>query len=218
MAVQQRRRPSVGYGVDNALQSLSPLPIVSRRNPTANDTAEIGTVWINEATDAYFVLTSVAAGAANWQAQATGSGVFASVQVTGGAGTVLTVDAGGDTDLGGNLSVAGDTTLSGDLDVTGNVTVTGDFDITDTSSISLTSTNNAAQAIYLHANGGASETIEIRSDQGTGLNSVYLLSDVGGVLVEAAGSTNNKAINLLADAGGVQFDAVLTSAWNVAGS
>ena len=61
-----------------------------------------------------------------------------------------------------------------------------DIDITATgSSINLTSTENAASSIYLHANGGTSETIKIYSDQGTGDDSIYLLSDVGGISIES---------------------------------
>ena len=110
-----RNNINVAYGLSNALQDLSPQPIISDRNPTANDNAELGTLWVNKSTDAYYIATSTAAGGTNWQAQATGAGTFAAVTVTGGAGTVLTVDPAGDTDLGGDLAVAGNTVMTGDL-------------------------------------------------------------------------------------------------------
>jgi len=60
-----------------------------------------------------------------------------------------------------------------------------DIDITATgSSINLTSTENDLLAIYLHANGGTSEAIKIRSNQGTSASSIYLLSDVGGITID----------------------------------
>jgi hypothetical protein len=68
----------------------------------------------------------------------------------------------------------------------------------------LVSTNNAVGAITIHANGGTSETILIRSDQGTaateGAASVQLLSDVGGINIKS-GLNNANAILLTADGG-----------------
>jgi hypothetical protein len=61
------RRNTV-YGVRNALQRMNPLPIIGRRNPVAGDTGfSIGQPWINQLTNAYYVLTSIASGAANWE-------------------------------------------------------------------------------------------------------------------------------------------------------
>ena len=51
-------------------------------------------------------------------------------------------------------------TLSGVLDVNGSA----DFDVT---TAAITATSTSANGIYLHANGGTSETIKIHSDQGT---------------------------------------------------
>lgn len=217
MGVQRKFR-NTAYGHKNPLQYLTPPPIIAVQDPTGSDQAELGTMWVNSATNAYFVLTSNSAGTNIWTAQSAGSTTVASLEVTGGSGDVLVVDAGGDTRLGGDLTVSGNTDMTGSLTVTGNFVANGDFDITDAASISLTSTNNAPQAIYLHANGGTSETVEIRSDQGTGAQSVYLLSDVGGVTVEAAGSTSNTAVHLVADSGGFQLDSALTSQINVTGA
>lgn len=52
--------------------------------------------------------------------------------------------------------------------------------------ITVASDGDLAEAIYLHANGGTSESIVIRSDQGTGEGSIQLLSDAGGVDIDAA--------------------------------
>lgn len=194
------------YGIDNALQSLAPQPIIAQRAPTASDIAEVGTLWVDQPNDAWYVLTSVVANAANWEGQSAGTGTFTAVTVNPGD---LTVTAGNAT-IGGTLGVTGATTLA-DVNIVGNLTMTGDFDITDTASISLTSTNNAAQAIYLHANGGVSETIDIHSDQGTGVDSVNIRSDVGGITI-AGGLATADAINLTAASGGIDMDsALLTS-------
>ena len=203
------------YGFDNALQNVSQPTIISQRVPTAADFAEKGTMWVNELTNAYYVLTSIAAGAAVWTPQITGAGTFAAVAVTGAVGTTLTVTA--DSALTGDLSVGGDTTMTGKLTVTGDFVANGDFDISGASAYSFTSTANAAKSLYLHANGGVLETIDLTSTQGTGVNAITLLATAGGIQANA-NLASNDAINLIAGAGGVKIDAVLMSAINVIGA
>ena len=74
--------------------------------------------------------------------------------------------------------------------------------------IILTAGEDAADAIYLHANAGTSEKIRIHSDQGTGVDSVELASDVGGITL-SSGLASADAINLSASAGGVDVDGAL---------
>lgn len=218
MAVNRNIRSNVAYGLDNALQTLAPEPIVSVRNPTASDVAAISTLWVNSTTNAYFVLTSVSAGVSNWQAQAGGSGAFASVDVTGGAGTVLTVDAGGDTDLGGDLAVAGNTSLTGDLTVTGDFVANGDFDITSANAFSFISTANVSPAVLLQTNGGTTETMQLTVSQGTAADSLDLTSVSGGILIETTNSVSGSSIALNANSGGYQLSGVVTSSINVTGA
>ena len=88
-------------------------------------------------------------------------------------------------------------TLSGVLDVNGSA----DFDVT---TAAITATSTSANGIYLHANGGTSETIKIHSDQGTsvteGAASVSMLSDAGGVELRSTANLAN-AINITIDGG-----------------
>jgi len=53
-------------------------------------------------------------------------------------------------------------------------------------SYTATSSADAAQAIYLHSNGGVSETIEVVNTQGTDAAAIALTSTAGGVTVTAA--------------------------------
>ena len=99
----------------------------------------------------------------------------------------------------------GDVHIDEVLDLDGSVDAdVTDFDLASSGDIDLVSTNNAVGAITIHANGGTSETILIRSDQGTaateGAASVQLLSDVGGVNIKS-GLNNANAILLTADGG-----------------
>ena len=63
--------------------------------------------------------------------------------------------------------------------------------ISSESALELKSTANASPAVLIHANAGTDETVKIHSNQGTGTDSIILLSDVGGIDVDAA-----KAISL----------------------
>jgi len=118
------------------------------------------------------------------------------INILGGT-NIGTVGAGQDMtiNLDASPSVAGSLTAGVDLNMTsGDMTITADTD--------------GAQTIYLHADGGTSETIDIHSDQGTGVASINVHSDVGGVTI-ASGLASADAININASdaAGGIDIDA-----------
>lgn len=71
---------------------------------------------------------------------------------------------------------------------------------------------DAAQNIYLHSNGGTSDTLELHADTGTGLDSIYINSDVGGILLEASGLADAAAIKFNSVAGGITANAALAIA------
>lgn len=80
----------IGYSV---------APIISKRDPTTSDIGyPIGQVWVNKIDDTYWVLTSVAAGAANWEDLSSNG--------SGSVGT-LTGDTGTATPNAGNIQIAG---------------------------------------------------------------------------------------------------------------
>jgi filamentous hemagglutinin len=145
-----------------------------------------------------------------------------SVNIIGGEAAVLNAvridasaaDGGIDIDSGTN-GITIDTTGAFSIDgaAASNVTTTGaGIDLTLSSvlgSVLVSSTEDAALAIRLHANGGTSESIQLHSDLGTGVGSINLLSDVGGITLTATGLASADAINLEATAGGVDVDAAL---------
>lgn len=124
--------------------------------------------------------------------------------------------AGGGIDIDsstGGFDVLTTGAISLDASLASNLTVTGasaDLNLGSVGgSVLVSATEDAALAIRLHANGGTSETIQIHSDQGTGVASVGLLSDVGGITLTATGLASADAINLEATAGGIDADAAL---------
>lgn len=174
------------YGLNNPSQGLSPSLIFAQRDPESTDRASLGTMWINTDANAYFVLTS----SNNWTAQATGSTSVATLDITGGSGTVLNVYPSGNTSLGGDLAVTGNTTLSGTLIAEDTVTINASLEVDTSSIISLSSTSNTDPAISITADGGPSEAINIISNQGTGsagsgFPAVILGSVAGGISISA---------------------------------
>jgi hypothetical protein len=139
-----------------------------------------------------------------------------SAQAAATAVRVNASNAAGGIDVdAGTGGIAIDTTgaLSLDSAATSNFTVTGagaDLNLLSAGgSVLVESTEDAALAIRLHANGGTSETIQIHADQGTGVASVGLLSDVGGITIRSTGLASADAINLEAAAGGIDMDGAL---------
>lgn len=121
MAVNTMRK-RVDYGLTNALQTISPQPIVAQRNPTTTDYAEVGTIWVNKTNNTYYILTSITASVANWETSGGGAGDFTSLVVNPGN---ITATAGNIIATAGSIS-AGTTVTAGTgiTATTGNITAT----------------------------------------------------------------------------------------------
>lgn len=131
MALDNIRNNRV-YGMDEALSVMAPRPIVSRRNPTTNDKAPIGQMWVNRTTGIVWVLAQIVANSYNWYQAASVAVNLAvagalTVGTTATIGTGLTVTAGGLT-----VTAGGATVTAGGLTVTaGGIEVTaGDCNLT----------------------------------------------------------------------------------------
>jgi len=101
------------------------------------------------------------------------------------------------------------TSSAGGIDILATGAAAEDIDIVNTGgSVNVTATENAAEAIYIRTNGGTSETLRLHADQGTGVASINIGSDVGGVTV-TSGLASADAINITASnaGGGIDIDA-----------
>lgn len=131
--------------------------------------------------------------------------------VTGAADLTLSTSAGS-LNLTAGQDAADSIVISssaGGIDILATGEAGQDIDIVNTGgSVNITATEDVAQAIYIRANAGTSETIQIHSDQGTGVASVNVVSDVGGITL-TSGLASADAINLNASAGGVDIDGAL---------
>lgn len=209
MALNVVNSVEFGYGIGDALIQLAPRPILAKRAPTIYDVGVIGTVWIDEAGNASYTLTSITSGQAQWTASASsGIGTFTSVTVNPGnlamQGGNITSTTGSVTLNTGDLTLtAGNATIGGDLSVAGTFTFTGDLNLNSPNLVDIVSTLNGAPSILLEANGGANEQVKLSSLQGTSLTSIELISATGGIYAEATGLVNDAAIYLNAAAGGM---------------
>ncbi len=196
------------YAIDGSDLEVMPKAMSLSRDPNSGDTGPLGVTAINQSDNSVWVLASKSGGTNVWTTSpASGVGAFTDVTINPGD---LTVTAG-DSILGGALTVAGLSTFNGNVTIGAGstLTVNGDLDLSSAALIDLTSTLDADPSIYLHANGGTSEVIRLRADQGTAVNSIDLVSDVGGITFTATGLASADAINLSAAAGGIDVDAAL---------
>ena len=119
------------------------------------------------------------------------------VAIGNGAAGAVTVDSGAGISLDGATA--------------SNFTVTGATqDLTLSSvggSVLVLATEDIAQNIYLHSDGGVSDTLHLHSDQGTGVTSVNIASDDGGITLNAGlASVNAIVITASNAAGGLDID------------
>ena len=206
MAVNNVQRSA--YGFRQGLENIFPAPIIANRAPATTDKAPLGRVWIYPAVNGAWVITSTLANVSTWVDISAGGCVFNNLAVatfiTAGttitAGTGITATTGNISATAGAVnagtSVGAATTVTAGTGITattGNIvatagavnsgtTMTAGTGFTVTSgTTNINSNTNAANAIYLNANGGANETIQLTATQGTGIGAISLLSTAGGI-------------------------------------
>jgi hypothetical protein len=146
MAVQNLRYKTA-YGLSDPLLNVFPSPIISKRSPTQNDGAQIGQVWVNEATNQVYTLSSVAANVYNWAVSSTGGGGLTTANTDAGAAATLanaiTFAGGTNINTAGaghtvTINVANNPTFSGLVTAQAGVTVSGGNLVVSTGTITAT--------------------------------------------------------------------------------
>jgi len=104
-----------------------------------------------------------------------------------GDGTDIAIDSTGNINITSTVSEAAAILLNasgtnGGIDINSG---TLGFDLDTTGDIHLRTTKNGTNAIYLETDGGTSESIKIHTDQGTSASSIFIVSDDGGIDVNA---------------------------------
>lgn len=193
MAVKLKRSLKRAYGLDNALQELSPVPIIATRAPTSRDTGPLGTSWINKSTNIPYTLTSVTANSANWSTSpSAGSTTLADLTVT------TTADIGTDFTVGGTSGFTGAATFV-------DISISGTFAYGGSGAIDWTTAADQTDAIKLEATAGGIDILASGASAGEDIDIIATGSSVNISATEA----HADAIKLSASAGGVNVDGAL---------
>lgn len=212
-----------GQGPNN--QSFDAPTIVAQRDPGNGDMYDVGQKWINTASNEIFFLTSFANGLPVWTGSVSGgAGIFTDLTVNPGP-TAITGEFRvlGDVDEAAviRLQANGGTsetiviesvqgTGSDSIQINsqaGGIQVTtdgaaGDIAITaNLGSVIIGSGEDIPGAVELLVDGGANSTLILTNASGTGVDSVQLNSDLGGVEVLTAAA--GKDITIASSAGSI---------------
>lgn len=218
---------TAGTGIVSTTGTLT-LSAIATAGVMINDAS--GVLSTTTGTDGQ-ILIDATAGAPAWAAITAGAGINVAnaantitITATGATAVQYTADDAntvvpdgvgnvnilGGTNVGSTAAIANTVTINVDDAPTFAGLVTAQAGFTQSAgTTTITSDTDAAQAIYLHVSGGTNETIQLHADQGTAVNSVYLLSDDGGITLESTALASSDAINLTATAGGVDVDGAL---------
>ena len=93
------------YGLSQAIINEMSAPIVSRRNPTVNDRAPVGQMWVNRTANTAYILTNITANQSIWTQQSSTVGDL-TVGGTITAGTGITATTGDVTATHGDVVVS----------------------------------------------------------------------------------------------------------------
>lgn len=186
------------YGLSQALIGVTPSPIVSPRDPTSHDRAQLGQAWINRTSGTCFFLTRIAGTTNTWYAAAAAAAAYtAAGLVTGGTGLLATSGAGNTTGTGLQVDADG-ADITGSVNITGGIIAGGGANITGNilggGSIQATTTTTVGTAL----------TVGTTAVIGTGLTVTAggTTISAGGIAVAGntliAGTTNINTANALA--------------------
>lgn len=154
---------NVAYGLTEPLLNVFPSPIVSVRNPTTADKAQLGSAWVNKSGNDAWILTSIVANAATWTPIGGGAGSF----------TSLTVTPGNITATAGNISATAGSVSAG-------TTVTAGTGITATTGNIVASTGNIIATLGSVTSGNLTSGLQLGAtgDLGSGFASVNSITNV----------------------------------------
>ena len=185
MAIKSKRK-SV-YGIGNPISGIFPDPIVAKRNPLTIDSGEKGQPFINELTDAVFILTSKSDNSNIWKNLSGGDGTYTSLTVSESfyadmSGTT-TSNFVVETGLADDGAVTFDTTTNaGGITLTsdGNTSIDSGSGTAAGAAITINAKIGVATLTGLTTAAGATEDLTITNDQLTeGCGILVTVSNLG---------------------------------------
>lgn len=208
---------NIGYGLTQALIDIFPSPIISQRNPTVNDKAQYGQVWLNQTNNAIYMLVSIVGNVANWILLAPNAGNLDRITTEDGnvvpptAGNINLVGQPGFITTVGNI---GTSTITVELTGTGygNVTDVGatPYVVTATDNFLIVDTSVMAITVELPNAPASGRTFTIKDGSGNAAVRNITLTTVGGVVLidnVAAGliNVNWASVNVVYDGTAGQY-------------
>jgi len=169
---------------------------VSNITSTTDAGAEDFTIEVAGATDSSLILKSSGTGADALQLLSTAGGI--DILSTGGTSDIDIYNTGGSV----NITATEDhtaaltlTTTAGGIDILATGVAGDDLDlIAAGTSVNVTATEDHAESIYIKSDGSTAAGIKIHADTGNIDKSIYLLSDVGSVTIDAGNTSTDKGV------------------------
>lgn len=135
------------YGISQAVIGVVSAPVISRRNPTTRDRAQLGQMWVNRTTGTTYFLTNITANSYTWYAAASAAASYAAAgTVTAGTGLIATAGTGTPSGAGLHVVADGANITGGAVIATGNLSTTAG-NITSGAAISATTAIQAGTSI-----------------------------------------------------------------------
>ena len=197
------------YGLSQALLGVTNPPIISARNPTVNDRAALGQMWVNRTTAITYILSRIVANSYTWYATAAAAAAYTAVGlVTAGEGLVATSGVGTLTGAGlevqaNGASITGDTDIIGDLVTVGGDITAGTGLIATTGGLTVTAGGATITAGNLVVVAGTISTTVGNITAGAALAAATtvtagtgLIATTGGLTVTLGGATIHGTVNI----------------------
>jgi len=210
MAIRNRTRSLVGYGLDNALQNLAPQPIQANRAPLSTDTAAVGAIWCYPATLQVWINDGIVNGASQWvQVSEGGSGTFTSLLVnpgpvtTQGTGAVnISADAVATTVNVGTGAAVKTVALGSSNGASSTAIASGSGNLTIASNAGTLTMSSTNQTLEIISGTGA---LSISDDAAA--TTVNIASGAAAKTLNLGSSTTTSATNIIAGTGGILLGA-----------
>ena len=163
---------------------------------TTDGGAEDFTIEVAGATDSSLILKSSGTGADALQLLATAGGI--DITSSGGANEDIDVSATGSVNITSeedHTAAITLTTTQGGIDILATGVAGDDLDLLAAgTSVNVTATEDHAESIYIKSDGSTAAGIKIHADTGNIDKSIYLLSDVGSVTIDAGNTSTDKGV------------------------
>jgi len=227
MPTQVNRRNTL-YGYPNPQAGLQQEPQIQQRAPTTSDSAELGTIWVNQPAQSFYVLCDNSNGVNTWESGSGGSGIFSTLTVNPGPTNLSTIGNGavtiGNSSNTGAVTIAAGVggaaiTANGHAIVIGDTTVasslalragTGNMTLSTSATGTITAGSAAMTGTITLGNSTAGQIINMGNAVNTGGQTINIASGNSGAnsavnILNGAATAGAQTLNIMASGGQAGF-------------